>query len=59
LRRGLPKEYQNSKRSEKIKKIINFFKLEPGFPVFRQAIPAIYWPDFGWLERNFAFLAAV
>jgi hypothetical protein len=42
-----------------MRKIKNFLKLEPGFPVFRQAIPAIYWPAFGWLEGNFAFLAAV
>jgi hypothetical protein len=34
-------------------------KLEPGFPVFRQAIPAIYRPALSRLERNFAFLAAV
>jgi hypothetical protein len=40
-------------------KIDKFLKLEPGFPVFRQAIPAIYWPALGWLEWHFAFLAAV
>jgi hypothetical protein len=43
----------------KIRKIDKFLKSEPGFPVFRQAIPAIYWPALGWLEWHFAFFATV
>jgi len=43
-------------KMKKMKKILNS---EPGFPVFRQAIPAIYWPAFGWLEWHFAFFATV
>jgi len=43
----------------KMRKIDKFLKLEPGFPVFRQAIPAIYWPALGWLEWHFAFFATV
>jgi hypothetical protein len=43
----------------KMRKINKFLKLEPGFPVFRQAIPAIYWPALGWLEWHFAFFATV
>ena len=42
-----------------MRKIDKFLKLEPGFPVFRQAIPAIYWPALGWLEWHFAFFATV
>jgi len=47
------------RKIRKIRKIDKFLKLEPGFPVFRQAIPAIYWPALGWLERHFAFFATV
>jgi hypothetical protein len=43
----------------KMRKIDKFLKLEPGFPVFRQAIPAINWPALGWLEWHFAFFATV
>lgn len=32
---------------------------EPGFPVFRQAVPAIDRAAFRWLERYFAFFPAV
>jgi hypothetical protein len=52
-------EEVDSKENGKMRKIYKFLKLEPGFPVFRQAIPAIYWPALGWLERHFAFLTAV
>ena len=52
-------EELDSKENEKMRKIDKFLKLEPGFPVFRQAIPAIYWPALGWLEWHFAFLTAV
>jgi len=48
---------RNRPALRKEKKI--FKRLEPGFPVFREAVPAIDWPAFGWLERNFAFLATV
>lgn len=34
-------------------------KLEPGFPVLREAVTAIYRAAFGRLERNFAFFSAV
>jgi hypothetical protein len=53
---------QDARRSglgRKIRKIDKFLKSEPGFPVFRQAIPAIYWPALGWLEWHFAFFATV
>ncbi len=52
-------EEVDSKENEKMRKIDKFLKLEPGFPVFRQAIPAIYWPALGWLEWHFAFFATV
>jgi hypothetical protein len=47
------------RKIRKMRKIDKFLKLEPGFPVFRQAIPAIYWPALGWLEWHFAFFATV
>jgi len=34
-------------------------RLEPGFPVLGQAVPAVDRPSFGWLEGDFAFLSAV
>ncbi len=34
-------------------------KLEPGFPVFREAVPAVYRPALGWLKGYFAFLPTV
>ena len=40
------------------KKKINV-KSEPGFPVLGQAVPAIDWPSFGWLEGDFAFFTTV
>jgi hypothetical protein len=40
----------------KMKKIM---KLEPGFPVLREAVTAIYRAAFGRLKRNFAFFSAV
>jgi len=46
-------------RLEEKENVKNFLKSEPGFPVFRQAIPAIYWPAFSWLEWHFAFFATV
>jgi len=46
-------------KMRKRRKMKKFLNLEPGFPVFRQAIPAIYWPALGWLEWHFAFLATV
>jgi len=33
--------------------------LEPGFPVLREAVTAVYRAAFGWLEGNFTFLSAV
>ena len=43
-------------REKKEKKIM---KLEPGFPVIREAVTAIYRAAFGRLKRNFAFFSAV
>ena len=34
-------------------------KLEPGLPVLREAVTAVYRAAFGRLERNFAFFSAV
>jgi hypothetical protein len=52
-------DVRRSGLGRKIRKIDKFLKSEPGFPVFRQAIPAIYWPALGWLEWHFAFFATV
>jgi hypothetical protein len=41
---------------EKIKKIM---KLEPGFPVFREAVAAIDRAAFCWFKRHFAFFPTV
>jgi hypothetical protein len=40
----------------KSKKII---KLIPGFPVFRETVPAIDRPALSWLEGDFAFFSTV
>ena len=34
-------------------------RLVPGFPVFREAVPAIDWSALCWLEGNFAFFSTV
>jgi len=34
-------------------------RLEPGFPVFREAVSAVYRPALGWLKWYFAFLPTV
>jgi hypothetical protein len=47
---------KNRQNKEKMKKIM---KLEPGFPVFRQAVTAINRAAFGRLERYFAFFPTV
>jgi hypothetical protein len=47
------------KRSIKIAENEKIMKLEPGFPVFREAVPAIYRPALGWLKGYFAFLPTV
>jgi len=36
-----------------------FMELEPGFPVFREAVPAVYRPALGWLKGYFAFCPTV
>jgi len=43
-------------KSEKKRKIM---RLEPGFPVFGQAVPAVDRPSFSWFEGDFALFAAV
>jgi hypothetical protein len=34
-------------------------KSEPGFPVLREAVSAIYWPALCWLEGDFALFSTV
>ncbi len=34
-------------------------KLEPGFPVFWEAVSAVYRPALGWLKGYFAFSPTV
>jgi hypothetical protein len=34
-------------------------KSEPGFPVLREAVSAIYWPALCWLEWDFALFSTV
>jgi hypothetical protein len=43
----------NSIKKEKM------IKSEPGFPVFREAVSAIYWPALCWLEGDFALFSTV
>lgn len=40
-------------------KMNKFMKLEPGFPVFREAVTAIYRAAFGRFEWYFAFFPTV
>ena len=43
----------------KWRKWIRIKKLEPGFPVFRQAVPAVNRSSLGWLKWYFAFFPTV
>jgi len=47
---------EKCKKSELRKSVKN---LEPGFPVFREAVAAVNRAAFGRLEGNFTFLSAV
>ena len=42
---------------KKIKKMVK--KLEPGLPVLREAVAAVYRAAFGRLERDFGFFSTV
>jgi hypothetical protein len=45
--------------SGKTPKKEKIMRLEPGFPVFREAVSAIDRPALGWLEGDFALFSTV
>jgi len=52
----LPEYMKTTGKSLKKEKMM---KLEPGFPVLGQAVPAVDRPSFSWLEGDFALFATV
>jgi len=44
---------------EKTLKRRKIMRLEPGFPVLGQAVPAVDRPSFSWFEGDFALFATV
>jgi hypothetical protein len=43
----------------KTRKRRKIMRLEPGFPVLGQAVPAVDRPSFSWFEGDFALFATV
>jgi len=55
---GIHRQYKEQSLGRFLKKK-KLMRLEPGFPVLGQAVPAVDRPSFRWLEGDFAFFAAV
>jgi hypothetical protein len=51
--------YHNTGREAAMIKRKKMMRLEPGFPVLGQAVPAVDRPSFSGLEGDFAFFATV
>ncbi len=54
-----PKDNQKEQCWKNLKKEEKIMRLEPGFPVLGQAVPAVDRPSFSWFEGDFALFATV